>query len=206
MTRATHAPRVMLRIGGARRVFPVPRAVRKRVGADLESHPIDLSMALNQRLRSVLEMSTDKFDIARAALAEFNRTQRASDFFADDFVLDFSGFKGWIEDSEYLGREGFDAQVARWTEPFERWSWELSELIDAGGDDIVAVGVQRGSLEGSAVVVVMPVAQIWTVRDGKLQRIRMFQEPEHAYRAAGLSAAGVQQPGEPGGDRGAQTH
>lgn len=132
-------------------------------------------------------MSADKFDVARAGIAEFNRTKRASEFFADDFVWDFSGMEGWIEDTEYFGREGFDAQMARWTEPFESWDWNVSELIDAGGDDILAVGEQRATLEGGTTVV-MPIAQIWTVRDGKLRRIRMFLEPADAYRAAGVEA------------------
>jgi ketosteroid isomerase-like protein len=139
-------------------------------------------------------MSTDKFDNARAGLSEFERTHRTSDFFADDFVWDFSEFEGWFEDSEYVGREGFDSQMARWIEPFESWSWELSELIDAGGDDILVVGVQRGIPKGSASTVVMPIAQIWTVREGKLRRIRMFLEPAHAYRAASLAPPGEQQP------------
>ncbi len=142
-------------------------------------------------------MSADKFDLARAGLAEFERTQRSSDFFADDFVWDFSEWEGWIEDTEYRGRDAFNTQMARWTESFESWSWELSELIDVGGDDILAVGVQHAILKGSDTTVAMPVAQIWTVRDGKLRRARMFLEPAHAYRAAGLVAP-EQQSADPG--------
>jgi ketosteroid isomerase-like protein len=149
-------------------------------------------------------MTGDKFDVARAGLAEFERTQRASDFFADDFVWDFSEWEGWIEAPEYHGHAGFDEQMARWTEPFESWSWELSELIDAGGDEILAVGVQRGILKGSNAAVVMPVAQIWTVRDGKLRRARMFLEPVHAYRAAGLPAPTGQSSAEPQSARASQ--
>jgi ketosteroid isomerase-like protein len=143
-------------------------------------------------------MSVDKFAVAQAGLAEFERSLRTSDFFAEDVVWDFSEMEGWIEDSEYHGRAEFDAQMARWAEPFESWSWELSELIDAGGDDILAVGVQRGVLKGSGTAVVMPIAQIWTVRDGKLRRIRMFLEPAHACRAAGLPASSEQRSVEPG--------
>jgi ketosteroid isomerase-like protein len=146
-------------------------------------------------------MNVDKFVVARAGLAEFERSLRTSDFFAEDVVWDFSEMEGWIEDSEYHGRVAFDAQMARWTEPFESWSWELSQLIDAGGDDILAVGVQRGVLKGSGTAVVMPIAQIWTVRDGKLRRIRMFLEPAHAYRAAGLPAPSEQRSVEPGSSR-----
>jgi ketosteroid isomerase-like protein len=146
-------------------------------------------------------MSVDKFAVARAGLADFARSLRTSDFFAEDVVWDFSEMEGWIEDSEYHGRAEFDVQMARWTEPFESWSWEPSELIDAGGDDILAVGVQRGVLKGSGTAVVMPIAQIWTVRDGKLRRIRMFLEPAHAYRAAGLPAPTEQRSVEPGSSR-----
>jgi ketosteroid isomerase-like protein len=131
-------------------------------------------------------MSDDKFELARIGIEEFNRTHRASEFFADDLVFDFSGWEDWIEDSEYFGREGFDRQFGSWTEPFQSWSWELADLIDAGGDDILAIGIQRGTLAGSHTAVEMPVAQIWTIRDGQVHRIRMFKEPAHAYRAAGL--------------------
>ena len=146
-------------------------------------------------------MSVDKFAVTRAGLAEFERSLRTSDFFAEDFVWDFSEMEGWIEDSEYRGRAAFDVQMERWTEPFESWSWELSELIDAGGDDILAVGMQRGVLKGSGTPVVMPIAQIWTVGDGKLRRIRMFLEPAHAYRAAGLLAPSEQRSVGPGSSR-----
>jgi ketosteroid isomerase-like protein len=132
-------------------------------------------------------MAAGKLEIAREALAEFNRTQRASDYFAEDFVWDFAEFQGWMEDTEYLGRGGFDAQMARWTQPFSNWNWELSELIDLGGDELLAVGTQRGVLRESAAAVEMPIAQIWTVRAQKLSRIRMFRQPADAFEAAGLA-------------------
>jgi ketosteroid isomerase-like protein len=138
-------------------------------------------------------MGDDKFEVARQGVEEFNRTHRASELFADDFVFDFSDWEGWIEDSEYRGREGFDRQFASWTEPFETWTWELSDVIDVGGDDLLAVGVQRGTLAGSDTAVEMPVAQIWTIRDGQVHRVRMFKEPADAYRAAGIEPRAAQE-------------
>jgi ketosteroid isomerase-like protein len=111
----------------------------------------------------------------------------ATDFFADDVEWDFSGFQGWIEDSYYYGRDGFNAQMQRWTEPFEDWSFQIDEMTDLGGDDILALGVQRGRLKGSGAVVDMPFGQIWTVRDGKLARIRIFANHEDARAAAGVA-------------------
>ena len=59
-------------------------------------------------------MTSDKLELARTVLEEFYATQRASDWFADDVVFDFSEFRGWIEESEYHGRNGFDEQLERW--------------------------------------------------------------------------------------------
>jgi ketosteroid isomerase-like protein len=132
-------------------------------------------------------MSTDKLELARQALPDFMRTLRSNDFFAEDLEWDFSGFRGWIEDAHYYGHAGFDEQMQRWTEPFEDWTMEIDELVDPGGDDILALGTQRGRLKDSGAVVEMEFGQIWTVRDGKLARIRIFATREDARAAAGLS-------------------
>jgi ketosteroid isomerase-like protein len=131
-------------------------------------------------------MGDYKLELARTGLRDFLRDNRANDFFADDMVWDFSGFRGWVEDTEYHGPHGFDEQMARWTAPFDDWAMEITEMIDAGGDDVLGIGVQRGHLKGSGAVVEMPIAQIWTIRDGKLTRIRMFVDAPDAYRAAGI--------------------
>jgi ketosteroid isomerase-like protein len=132
-------------------------------------------------------MAEDKFEIARTGIQAFiEGGEKANAWFAEDVVWDFSGFRGWIEDSQYVGHEAFDRQVARWTEPFETYHWEFSEILDAGGDDILALGWQRGTLKGSGAAVEMPLAQLLTIRDGKLQRLRIFADHDDARAAAGL--------------------
>jgi ketosteroid isomerase-like protein len=131
-------------------------------------------------------MIPDKFQLVRDGIAEFERTGRAGDYFAEDFVWDFSGLEGWIEEHEYYGRAGFDEQMAKWTQPFESWSWDLHEIVDAGGDDVLVIGTQHGILKGSTQPVEMPLAQIFTIRDGQLTRIRLFARADQAYAAAGV--------------------
>ena len=111
---------------------------------------------------------------------------RATPRFADDVVWDFSGFPGWVEDTEYHGKDGFDAQMERWTEAFDEWSMEVTDVVDAGGDDVLVVGIQRGVMKGSGATVEMPLANLVTVEDGKLKRLRMFMTAEDAYAAAGI--------------------
>jgi ketosteroid isomerase-like protein len=131
-------------------------------------------------------VATDKMQLVRDALPEFLKTKRASEAFADDMVWDFSEFSGWIEDSEYYGPHGFDEQMERWTAPFSDWTMEVTELVDIGGDDVLVLGTQRGTLKEGGAVVEMPIAQILTTQDDKLKRIRIFLTHEDARAAAGL--------------------
>jgi ketosteroid isomerase-like protein len=128
----------------------------------------------------------DKFEVFHEGLAQFESTGEAPESVADGLVLDLSAFDGWMEEPEYHGREGFNDQMARWRAPFETWSMHVTEVLDAGGDDVLVIGTQRGVLAGSPTPVEMPLAQIFTVRDGAVHRIRMFAKAEHAYAAAGV--------------------
>ena len=132
-------------------------------------------------------MTADKIQFARTWFERFIETMRANEVFSDELVFDFSGFRGWVEDDVYLGREGFDAQIARWTEPFDDYTIELVDIVDIGGDDVLALGMQRGRLRGSGAVLEMPLGQIWTIADDKLTRIRIFADDRDARAAAGLT-------------------
>jgi ketosteroid isomerase-like protein len=129
----------------------------------------------------------DKIELIGEAMPEFLETRRAGEAFADDLVWDMSEFAGWVEATHYVGLEAFNEQIARWTAPFSAWTVEYSELTDLGGDDVLALGVQRGTLKDSGAVIDMPLAQILTVRGGKLVRMRLFATHEDARRAAGVS-------------------
>ena len=131
----------------------------------------------------------DKMDVARAVLQEWRARGglHASDSFAEDVVFDFSEFQGWMESSEYVGVQAFNEQADRWTDAFTDYTLEITELTDVGGDEVMAIGVQRGLMRDSGAVVEMPTAQIWTLRAGKVTHIRMFASTEDARAAAGLT-------------------
>jgi ketosteroid isomerase-like protein len=131
-------------------------------------------------------VAEDKFEILKDGLRRFNESRRTSELFADDIVWDFSGFRGWIEDKEYVGIDAFQAQMDRWMGAFETWEFDVTEMHDAGGDDVLVIGVQRGVVKGSGAVVEMPFCQIFTRTDGMLTRIRIFADNDDAYAAAGV--------------------
>jgi len=103
-----------------------------------------------------------------------------------DFVWDMSTFRNWPERQTYDGIEGARTFLADWTSAWEDWRLEVKELLDAG-DDVVAIVHQSGRSKATSLPVDMDFAQLWTLRDGKEIRMRMYADPDEALRAAGLS-------------------
>lgn len=68
---------------------------------------------------------------------------------------------------------------------WDEYHFELRELIDAG-DQVLAVGWQRGRGKGSGVGVSEEIFSVWSMRTGKVVRQRMFREKVQALEAVGL--------------------
>ena len=129
-------------------------------------------------------MSATNVDLIRRGYDHFERTgEPGSDDWSPDFVWDMSTFRGWPEDREYRGREGFDRFMANWLESFDDWSIAVEELIDAG-DQVVVILHQRGRSRSAEVE--MRFAHVWTVRDGISTRAEMYADVDEALAAAGV--------------------
>jgi hypothetical protein len=61
---------------------------------------------------------------------------------------------------------------------------EAAECIDAGADEVVMVHHERGSGRGSGTPFERRWAVIWTLREGKLTRVRTFNTREDALDVA----------------------
>jgi len=59
-------------------------------------------------------------------------------------------------------------------------------IHDAGDDRVVGVIRQRGRSKSTGLPVDMRLAQIFTVRDGKLARVELYNDPAEALKAVGL--------------------
>jgi ketosteroid isomerase-like protein len=86
----------------------------------------------------------------------------------------------------HRGRAGAKAELREFLEPFEDYRWESRDFIDAG-DRVVVIGYQSGRGRISGVEVGQEQVHIWTVRDGKIVRMQMFDDRAEAFEAAGLS-------------------
>jgi ketosteroid isomerase-like protein len=133
-------------------------------------------------------MSRENVEIVAQGYARFAETGELNEERTHpDFVWDMSTFAGWPERQIYEGADGAGEFLASWTEPWDDWELEIEELIDAGGDEVIAVIRQHGTSKSTGLEVDMQFAQLWTIRDGKYMRMRMYADPAEAKRAAGLS-------------------
>jgi ketosteroid isomerase-like protein len=84
------------------------------------------------------------------------------------------------------GHEGLREAWRRWFEIFGDVSWQLDgDPIDAG-DDVVATYRVHGRGRGSGVEVDQRLTLVWSVRDGKIARVRAYLERNQALEAVGL--------------------
>jgi ketosteroid isomerase-like protein len=85
----------------------------------------------------------------------------------------------------YQGPEAVRAEITAWTDPFQDFRWEIQEIIEAG-DHILVAGRMSGRGKTSGAVVSVIEYHVWTIRDGRPLRMRMYHDPEQASQAAGL--------------------
>jgi ketosteroid isomerase-like protein len=85
----------------------------------------------------------------------------------------------------FHGPAGVVTEAERWEEIWSDYRFEAEDLIEAG-DKIVLLYRQVGRAKGSGIEVEERAAWIYTLREGKIARVEMFQDRETALRAAGL--------------------
>ena len=86
--------------------------------------------------------------------------------------------------------EGYDGLAQFWTQMLDAWehfSPQMVEAIDCGPEGLITVDVVRAQGKGSGIAIEARGAMLWTLRDGKIVRAKMFQTKQEALKAAGLS-------------------
>ena len=130
-------------------------------------------------------MSQENVEIVKAAIDAINSDDWDAAFqdAAPGFELDFSRAIG-----PYRGVYSLD-QARRFINDFnamfESVRWEADRLIDAG-EHVVLLGTifYRGR---DGIKTTASVKQVWTIREGAVERFVMYQERQEALEAAGLS-------------------
>jgi ketosteroid isomerase-like protein len=102
--------------------------------------------------------------------------------------IDWRAVEGALDDRGPIhGKAEMRAYVQDWFDTFDDLKVEPVELIDAGGDKIIAVLRSSGRAKLSGVEVDLTYAVLLTIRDGKTARGREYWTKEQALDAAGPS-------------------
>lgn len=99
--------------------------------------------------------------------------------------LDATGI-GVTELDVYHGHDGLRRLFAEFHEVFGKIEYSYEELIDAG-EHVVSVVSRHAQGRASGVDVERPFTLVWTVRDGKVARVKWFLSRAEALQAAGLT-------------------
>jgi ketosteroid isomerase-like protein len=127
-------------------------------------------------------MSQENVEVVRAAWEAFQRRDNEAVFALYDPEVEV---QHPVDGSLYRGFDGVRRFFQDWLPAWDDFEEQVEEWIEAG-DHVVAFLHSRGRGKLSGVPVEQRQAHLWTVRGGKLWRLRIYPTKEAALEAAGL--------------------
>ena len=125
-------------------------------------------------------------EIVRRLYEAFETRDNVSPFEVYDPEIEwYAGVPGVGFEPVYRGHDGVRAFWRYFLTSWESIEFRLDDLIDAG-DEVVALIWQRNRGRASGAVVEYEYAQVWTLRDGLVTRLRNFLSRQEALKAVGL--------------------
>jgi ketosteroid isomerase-like protein len=131
-------------------------------------------------------MSQENVEIVRRTFAAFVEGDFEQLIELADPQMEYDISRTSPESRVVRGPEEVIGVLKEWVDTWDDHQVELSELIDAGDEMVVAVMHERGKLKGSDTWVEHARGIVYTVRDRRVVRYE-----EHANRAQALEAAGL---------------
>ena len=127
-------------------------------------------------------MSPDNVDVVRRAWEAHKRHDNESAFRLYDREIEIHSPLGEV----YRGADGVREYFRSLFGAMDDTGAEVEEWIDAG-DEVIAVMHTWGRGRRSGAPVEEHEFHVWTVRDGRLVRLRIYTHRSEALKAVGLS-------------------
>jgi|SRR5215207_3140510 ketosteroid isomerase-like protein len=96
---------------------------------------------------------------------------------------DVSGL--WGDWGTQRGFENVRDAFVTWFEAFEQVTFDIDSVLEAGEDVVTSIRMS-GRGRASGLLVDQRVAVVWTVRGGRVARVRAYRDMPGALKAAGL--------------------
>ena len=110
--------------------------------------------------------------------------------FAPDFEAEFIASIAGVPSLSYTGLGGMLDGWRDWLEAFATYRITAERFVDLGSDVVVFIRVDAQTAR-DAVAVTHEPAGVWSVRDGKITRLRLYLDREDALRDAGSAQPNV---------------
>ena len=132
-------------------------------------------------------MSRENVEIVERGYAAFGRRDVPAmiELLGEDFELDISGHPVPDFPDHGVGTKHFVDFLATYLAGFDDYTLQIVRVEEAG-DEIVALLHDSARIRGSEAVVERDLAHVWTVRAGKLRRLRAYNAHAHALEAVGV--------------------
>jgi ketosteroid isomerase-like protein len=90
------------------------------------------------------------------------------------------------EASVYRGRDALRSYAKRFSGEFDAFSWESEDILDPGGDQVLALLRVRGRGKGSGAEFDIGAGWLFTLTQARVVRVDAYLDRLEALEAAGL--------------------
>jgi uncharacterized protein len=105
--------------------------------------------------------------------------------FDPNVVWDTSHFHDWPEPT-YHGIEGVERFLSEWQDVWEGLEVDVEDVRAAPDGRVLSLILQRGKGRSSGLAMEMKMAQVATLRNGKITRLDNYEDRAEAFEATGL--------------------
>jgi ketosteroid isomerase-like protein len=92
-----------------------------------------------------------------------------------------------LDGQAYVGHEGIRKYFTDVAAAWEHYQVEVHRVVDARDGRVAIVMTMHARGRGSGVTLSDPTGHVWTLRNGRLLRNRVFREPDEALAAVGAT-------------------
>jgi ketosteroid isomerase-like protein len=131
-------------------------------------------------------MSQENMEAARTIYEHPKDRYIPFSIYDEEIDWDMTHYSGWLDQQTYVGHEGVKLFMRTWLGSFENWEPVPERFIESG-DDVVVIVCDRAYLKGSSAPVTRRYAHVFTFRDDRVIRSRIYSDPAAALEAVGLS-------------------
>src|SRR5690242_8296979 len=120
-------------------------------------------------------MSQENVEIVREGWKAWLRGDLPGVFrnFDPEIVWDTSHFRDWPE-SNYYGIEGVQQFLEEWLEVWDEYEMSLEDVLATSDGRVVSLFCHRGKGRGSGIPIELEMAQVATLRDGRITRLANY--------------------------------